>query len=89
MVSVVQRTARGHAVLVALGSHGLLVPRAKAPTAPGTVQIPRKGRDLPSKGLRIRARPFCFTRQRMLFSASEPPAQCLCLPVIRASSYLL
>ena len=57
--------------------------------APGRALSQHEGQDLPAKDLGIRAWPFCFITQRRLFSASQPPSQCLCLPVSKASSYLL
>ena len=57
--------------------------------APGRALSQHEGQDLPAKGLAIRAWPFCFITQRRLFSASQPPSQCLCLPVSMASNYLL
>ena len=88
-----------------LGPHGILVPHAEPGrccplvfhlthtnahlTAPGRVLSQQEGQDLPAKGLGIRAWPFCFITQRRLFSASQPPSQCLCLPVTMASNYVL
>ena len=57
--------------------------------APGRALSQHEGQDLPAKGLGIRAWPFCFIRQRRLFSASQPPSQCLCLPVSMTANYLL
>ena len=57
--------------------------------APGRALSQQEGQDLPAKGLGLRAWPFCFITQRRLFSASQPPSQCLCLPVTMASNYLL
>ena len=55
----------------------------KGPEPAGGTGSPCQGSAL------IRAWPFCFIRQRRLFSASQPPSQCLCLPVSMASNYLL
>ena len=55
----------------------------KGPEPAGGTGSPCQGSAL------IRAWPFCFVRQRKVFSASQPPSQCLCLPVIMASNYLL
>ena len=57
--------------------------------APGRALSQHEGQNLPAKGLGIRTWPFCFIRQRRLFSASQPPSQSLCLPVSMAANYLL
>ena len=68
-----------HLASYSLPSH---CPR-KSPEPAGGTGSPCQGSAL------IRAWPFCFIRQRRLFSASQPPSQCLCLPVTMASNYLL
>ena len=55
----------------------------KGPEPAGGTGSPCQGSAL------IRAWPFCFVRQRRIFSAAQPPSQCLCLPVTMASNYLL
>jgi len=55
----------------------------KGPEPAGGTGSPCQGSAL------IRAWPFCFITQRRLFSASQPPSQCLFLPVTMASNYLL
>ena len=66
-----------------------LTPYNSPSPAPGRAPSQHEGQDLPARGLGIKSCPVCFLRQRRGFLASEPPCQCLCLPVVMASNYLL